>query len=130
PTVIKQQLATAVAKGVEVGIDGIQKAVVSFIGKRDIVVIVEVAKVPLWVLEEHVLKIAQADHKGLRPSRPRFPSGFTARLEAGKDLPAGARIRGAGVNYAGGFHLGRGQTIGGVRTLAGKHAGIKVAACG
>src|SRR5215469_654017 len=79
PTVILDQLPAVAEEWLQVRIHRIDQAAVGFFSERPVAIEIQRPEIPLWILEDHILKKIVADPKRSR-ARDHFPSKFAARL--------------------------------------------------
>src|SRR5580700_6292125 len=124
PAVVLDELTPMRAEGPQIRTTGVEHGAAFLVAERDILIEVHRSKVPfrVWKYDIGIEGVAERELNCPRrlcrgdPEGPTAWPGFGARRVSGKNLRAGTRVLGTGVNLAHGLHLGRGQAF---RTVPG-----------
>ena len=127
PAVIYQQFSPAGEECLEVRIGRVVRTVVHSVRQRDILVEVEHPEVPGQILEHDVLEVIGRDAHRVRSTGQARPPQFASRLESREDLDSCPGVLHRPIDLASGFHLGGGQTRGGIICTALDRLCIKMA---
>ena len=125
PAVIHEQLSFVAQERAQVGIGGIEQAVVDAHRALVITVQVERAPIPVGILEDHVAELVEREVIRLRAARLRGPAQFAPTLQRAEDRFPGARVGGGRVNLANRLHLRRREAPRTIRPLTLQNFGVE-----